>query len=258
MKFNYELSDKVKVFLENANMEEISIGCSDSQVIKIEKNLNYYFLKIAKQGLLTSEYQKLKWLDGKLPVPKIILYDIFNNTEFLITEAINGEMMCSPKYVSNPTRSLDVIALAFEKIFEVDIKDCPFDVSIDYKLSIVKNNVYNGLVKNSDLKEETLKKFGNVENVITYLINNKFICEPCFSHGDTSLPNIFSDDFHFTGFIDVGECGIADKWFDLAICEKSIIRNYGKEYVSSFYDKLKINPDREKIDYYLLMMELYL
>ena len=72
------------------------------------------------------------------------------------------------------------------------------------------------------------------------------------------MPNIFALKDKFVGFIDVGECGIADKWFDLAICEKSIRRNYGEEYIRQFYNELNIVPDREKIDYYLLMMELYL
>ena len=70
--------------------------------------------------------------------------------------------------------------------------------------------------------------------------------------------NVFAKDNHFSGFIDVGECGIADRWFDLAICEKSIKRNYGEEYIPIFYQALGIVPDRFKIAYYLLMMELYL
>ena len=97
-----------------------------------------------------------------------------------------------------------------------------------------------------------------MENVLEFLKSNKFNDEICFSHGDTSLPNIFASQDKFTGFIDVGECGLADKWFDLAICEKSIKRNYGEKYIDEFYKELNIIPEREKIDYYLLMMELYL
>ena len=88
--------------------------------------------------------------------------------------------------------------------------------------------------------------------------NNRFPEELVFSHGDTSLPNIFALKDKFSGFIDVGESGIADKWFDLAICEKSILRNYGQEYVNKFYEVLNIKRDDFKITYYLLMMELYL
>ncbi len=133
-----------------------------------------------------------------------------------------------------------------------------FNVSIDYKLALVENNVNNNLIRVEDLKEETLKKFGSLENIIKFLKDNKFNDDYCFSHGDTSLPNIFASKNEFVGFIDVGECGIADKWFDLAICEKSIKRNYGEQYISKFYEELNIIPERDKIDYYLLMIELYL
>ena len=53
MKFKYNLSNIVIDFIANAKINEISIGCSDSQVVRIEKKNNVYFLKIAKKGLLT-------------------------------------------------------------------------------------------------------------------------------------------------------------------------------------------------------------
>lgn len=258
MNFNYKLSDKILHFIKDAKLEEISIGCSDSQVFKIEKNNKTSFMKISSRGNLTSEYEKLKWLQGKLSVPKIVLYDCTEDTEYLITEAIGGEMICSEYYLNNPDIGISVIIEAFKQINDVDIKDCPFNTSIDYKLELVENNVKNNLIRIEDLREETLKKFGSLENIVKFLKDNKFNDEYCFSHGDVSLPNIFAIDNKFVGFIDVGECGIADKWFDLAICEKSIRRNYGEKYISKFYKELNIIPDRDKIDYYLLMMELYL
>lgn len=258
MNFKYELTDKVKKFINDAELSEINIGCSDSQVIKILKEGKNYFLKIAKKGLLTQEFKALQWLNGKLEVPEVILFDYTEETEYLITRAILGEMVCSEFYIKNPHDALKVIRTAFKKIYSVDISNCPFDVSNKYKLSLIENNVKKGLVKTENLQEETLKRFGSVENLLKYLIDNQFEEELCFSHGDTSLPNIFALDSKFSGFIDVGECGIADKWFDLAICEKSIKRNFGEEYISEFYKTLGIIPDRTKINYYLLMMELYL
>ena len=255
--FKYKLIDKVEKFIENSSLEEINIGCSDSQVIKVIKDESIYYLKIAKKGMLIQEYNALIWLNGKLSVPEVILFDNKSNNEFLITKAIPGEMVCSSYYIANPDKAIRIIKEAFLNLYKVDISDCPFDVSNHYKLKLVEENVKSGGVKNDDLKKETLEKFGNVENVLQYLKDNQFKEELCFSHGDTSLPNIFSLNDNFSGFIDVGECGIADKWFDLAICEKSIRRNFGEEYITKFYDELNIKPNREKIDYYLLMMELY-
>ena len=258
MAFKYSLTDQVSQFIKNAEISEIGIGCSDSQVFKIVKGENIFFLKMASKGLLTSEYQKLNWLSGKLCVPKIVLYDSTDDTEYLITESVKGEMICSEYYENNPEDGIKVIAEAFKQIYSVSISDCPFDVSIDYKLALVENNVNNNLIHEADIPEEVSKRFGSITNILKYLKENKFTEEPCFSHGDTSLPNIFGTKDKFEGFIDVGECGIADKWFDLAICEKSIIRNYGEKYISKFYEALDVVPDRNKIDYYLLIMQLYL
>ena len=258
MKFNYKLSDKIKKFIENSDLEEINIGCSDSQVIRINDNDKIYYLKIAKKGLLSSEHDKLVWLEKRLNVPKVILYDVSDEIEYLITSSCNGKMVCNDYYIKNPEIGIKVIAQAFNKIYSVDISDCPFDVGIQYKLSLVEKNINDDLIKLEDIKETTIKRFGSLDNILSFLKENKFECKKCFSHGDTSLPNIFAIENQFEGFIDVGECGIADKWFDLAICEKSIRRNYGEEYILRLYDELNIIPDREKIDYYLLMMELYL
>lgn len=256
--FNYTLTDKVKKFLENATLENINIGCSNSQVVKVEKNEKKYFLKVADKGLLTREYNALKWLDGKLSVPRVFMYEVTDNTEYLITESMSGEMICSEKNLKRPDVALKYLKDALERLYLVDIGTCPFDVSLKYKLSLVEKNVIEGLIKDEDLKPETLKKFGSTYNLLKYLQENRFDEDLCFSHGDTSLPNVFVNDTGFTGFIDVGECGVADKWFDLAICEKSIKRNFGEEYINKFYETLGIIPDRKKLDYYLLMMELYL
>lgn len=254
----YNVSKKISEFMANAKLSDIKIGCSDSQVIRIEKENKVFFLKIAKFGSLTSEYEKLLWLEGKLDVPHVILYDVCNALEYLVTSACEGEMVCSDNFISNPDLGIKVISEAFKEISKVSISDCPFDVDINYKLKLIEKNVKKSLIKNEDLSSEILKKYGSVEKVLKYLKENKFETERCFSHGDTSLPNIFANNKHFSGFIDVGECGICDKWFDLAICEKSIIKNYGVKYVDKFYQSLNVIPDRDKINYYLLMMELYL
>ena len=74
MDFKYKLTKKVEDFISNTSLKEIGIGCSDSQVIQIIKDDQIYYLKIAKKGLLTQEYNALKWLDGKLSVPEIVFF----------------------------------------------------------------------------------------------------------------------------------------------------------------------------------------
>ena len=59
-------------------------------------------------------------------------------------------------------------------------------------------NVKNGLIKYDDLSEDVKEKFKTLEEIVAYLYNNKFEEELSFSHGDTSLSNIFCKYGKFT------------------------------------------------------------
>ena len=55
MNFNYKLSDKVLAFIEKSDLEEISIGCSDSQVFRIKNKKgaeNLHLVTIFSKKLL--------------------------------------------------------------------------------------------------------------------------------------------------------------------------------------------------------------
>ena len=260
MDIKYELTNKIKEFLENALLTEISIGCSDSKVIKIEKQDNIYYLKIAQKGILTIEYEKLIWLNGKLVVPEVIMYEIEDNIEYIITKSLEGEMLCSNYYLkdNNWKLGIPIIIESLKELYKIDISTCPYNVSSDYKLELVKNNIDNNLIDINNISSEVIEKFKTPENIYNYLKENKIEEELTFTHGDISLPNIFAHKNKFSGFIDIGECGIADKWFDLAILTKTLKRNYGEESIDILFKELGIEKDNKKINYYLLLMELYL
>ena len=68
------------------------------------------------------------------------------------------------------------------------------------------------------------------------------------------------------GFIDLGDCGIGDKWRDIALLYRSLKHNFdgtygGKDYPDfhpdRLFDAMGIEPDREKLDYYILLDELF-
>lgn len=102
--------------------------------------------------------------------------------------------------------------------------------------------------------------------LLQWLYDNQPKEEPVLSHGDFCLPNIFGTGTQITGYIDLGMTGIADRWCDIAICHRSLSHNYAGRYgnkVYSGYDdmllfkELGIEPDWEKIRYYILLDELF-
>lgn len=84
--------------------------------------------------------------------------------------------------------------------------------------------------------------------------------------GDFCLPNIFFDNDNISGYIDLGKTGIADKWCDIALCYRSLSDNYAGRYnghaysgvdASLLFQKIGVEPDWEKIRYYILLDELF-
>jgi aminoglycoside phosphotransferase len=258
MELKFKLTKFIEDFIKDAILQEIGIGCSDSQIVKIIKKSGTYFLKVSENKNIKTEHMKLQWLQGKLQVPKIISYEEKDFVNYLLTEDVGGEMVCTDFYIKNYRQGLDIIIEAFRVLKNIDVSDCPFNVGLDYKLNLIKNNIDNNLLDVKNINSDILVKYGSIEGIYEHLILNKPEEELIFSHGDTSLPNIFAKDDRLIGFIDVAECGIADFWFDVAITAKSIKRNYGGEAVQSFYKMINREIKYENIEYYMIMMNLYL
>lgn len=245
-------------FSKNATLQQISIGCSGDNVTKIIKQDGIYFLKYSTNKQIQTEYKKLKWLQERLLVPEIISYEEQNDAYFLLTRALSGEMICTRQYMENWQTGLNIIQQAFDTLWNVDIADCPFDERIEQKLKHVKYKLDNNLVNPADIKPEFLEKHGGIDGMYKYLFENRPKENLCFSHGDTSLPNIFGNADKLTGFIDVSDCGVADVWFDIAVSAKSIKRNYGNQAVQPFYDFIKNKIGKlnyDAVEYYITLVE---
>lgn len=253
-----KLTKYLQEFTSGAKIEEINIGCSNTNVYKIEKAGKSYFLKVGTKPALTKEYASLIWLDGKLSVPKCLYFCNDGEKEYLLTSEMAGEMSCSDDNYDRPEATIKLLAKAIKELQKVNILECPFRSDLTYKLGLAEYNVTNNLLKDAP-SSEIGRKLQEYDKILDYLKNNKFEEELVFSHGDTSLPNIFLSDNKVSGFIDVGECGVADKWFDIAICYKSIKRNFPDraDLLELFLNELgeKYSP---KIDYYITLMDLYL
>lgn len=78
------------------------------------------------------------------------------------------------------------------------------------------------------------------------------------THGDACLPNFMADGPKFSGYIDCGRLGVADRHQDIALACGSIEYNFGEELVAEF---LKVygdfEPQAEKMAYYQLLDEFF-
>lgn len=246
-------SNRLNEFLKTAtSIEKITIGCSGKKVYKIRKKSKVFYLKVANH--LSKESISLDYLEDKIMVPEKVFYEKYNGMSYLLTKSLNGIMLCDDYFDDHVMEGIDIIVEAFNALYNIDYSDCVIDETIPVKIKRIEENI--GLIKEEDIKKEILDRFHTKQAILKYLKGNMPKQIIGFTHGDMSLPNIYACNGHFSGLLDTEDAGLSDIYYDLVVCEMSIERNYGKEYVDVFYEKLGIEKDEFKSDYYRILLSL--
>ena len=253
------LPEEIRNHIDGREYTIDDIGKSGSKILIFDD----FVLKITdKSSDDRNAVEMMCWLEGKLPVPKVISFVEDDHQRYLLMTRIKGKMSCDKYYMEHPNELIPILAKSIKMLWKIDIKD------LDNELPRAEFRVDNGLVDISDAEPDTFGENGRFENpreLLTWLQDNRPPYEPVLSHGDLCLPNILIDNGDISGFIDMGNCGIADKWEDIAMCYRSLNHNadgtYGKVYSGIdpdlLFKELGIEPDMEKIDYYILLDELF-
>ena len=246
-------SNRLNEFLKTAtSIEEITIGCSGKKVYKIRKKSKVFYLKVANH--LSRESISLDYLEDKVIVPEKVFYEKYNGMSYLLTKSLNGIMLCDDYFDDHIMEGIDIIVEAFNALYNIDYSDCVIDETIPVKIKRIEENI--GSIKEENIKKEILDRFHTKQAILKYLKGNMPKQIIGFTHGDMSLPNIYACNGHFSGLLDTEDAGLSDIYYDLVVCEMSIERNYGKEYVDVFYEKLGIEKDEFKSDYYRILLSL--
>lgn len=209
----------------------------------------------------------LKWLDGKVPAPRVIDSVEKDGFRWTLMTKVSGEMSCADVWREDPKRLVHVLAEAMKRLWTVDISDCPVDQSAEAKLRRARKIVEAGQVDMDLVDPETFGEngFHSPAALLSWLEEHKPEPDLVLSHGDYCLPNIFIEDWKFSAFLDLGRSGVGDRWNDIAICWRSLRDNFGGHYgeaVEGFdpdvlFEALGVEKDAEKLRYYLLMDELF-
>ena len=227
-------------------------------------------LKIQRQSFESeNEYKILRYLRGKLPVPEPIVYESDGGYSYLLMSKIGGKMLCDDEYMSDPELLLSLVSEGLSMLWSVDVSDCPCHNDLDVKLSLARYNVENDLVDMDNTEPDTFGEngFENPSELLKWLETHRPLEDLTLTHGDFCLPNLFAKDSSISGLIDWGRAGVADKWQDIAICYRSLKQNFGGRYNGGIpyrgyspemlFERLHIEPDNEKLRYYILLDELF-
>ena len=260
-----QLPEKIAKLISNEIYTTDKIGMSESSVLLFENKV----LKIQEYNKESeNEYHIMKWLQEKLPVPKVLAYEILNEKSYLLMSKSDGKMACEEEYMKNPSVQTKLLSSGLKMLWNIDISECPINWRLENKLTQASYNIKNGLVDLDNVEPDTFGEngFKDPTDLLQWLYENQPEEELVLSHGDYCLPNIFGIEDKITGYIDLGRTGIADKWCDIALCYRSLSHNYTGKYNQKQYlgyddlllfKMLYIEPDWKKIRYYILLDELF-
>ena len=259
------LPEKIQKLVADEVYETDDIGMSEASVLQYKDKI----LKVQEYNEESAnEYRMMLYLQGKLPVPAIHAHEITEGKSYLLMSKCEGQMACVHEYMTNPGMQCRLLANGLKSLWDIDISDCPSDQRLIHKLEQARHNIENNLVDLDNVEPDTFgeKGFKDPMDLLQWLYANMPKEELVLSHGDYCLPNIFGMEEAVTGYIDLGKTGIADKWCDIAICYRSLSHNYSGKYRGKAYSdyddmllfrELGIEPDWDKIHYYILLDELF-
>jgi len=255
------LPDELREKIWSSEWEQITIGESGAYtyLLKNEKYPKRY-LKISPCNLQLGterEAEMMNWLKGKLPVPEVLAFMSDSEYEYLLTSEIKGCWSFDKSLENDISSVVRLYAKGLKMIHSIDISECLFEQSLKSKLKEAEYRVANGLVDEEDFDESRLGR--KAADLFQELQNKKPDTEDLvFTHGDYCMPNILIYKGEIGGFIDWGRGGIADRYQDLALAERSLKYNFGEEWVPQLFEEYGLdNIDYSKIEYYKLLDEMF-
>ena len=221
-----------------------------------------------RSGEADNEAAVCRALAGLLPVPEILCYEIADGKAFCLMTRLPGRMLCSEELMRDPALVTRLVAEAIRLLQSVPT-DKLCGVTLDGKLRWAWRAVEQGLADMEHAEPETFGPggFAGPDALLLWLEGNRPAERPVLTHGDLCLPNILTDGRRVTGFVDCGRMGPGDPWQDLAIAWRSLRDNFAGCYDARLrrpdYDpeallrELGVEPDPERLRYYLLLDELF-
>jgi kanamycin kinase len=174
---------------------------------------------------LAHERDRLAWGVRFHPVPEVLEFARDETGELLVTRALDGEGAVTPRWLAEPRAAVRAIGEGLRALHEdLPVDDCPFD------WSVVTRSAGRDLASLGDAPP----------------VDRLVVC-----HGDPCAPNtIIGADGRWTGHVDLGALGLADRWADLAVASMSLGWNYGPGWEPEFFAAYGIAPDADRIRFY--------
>jgi kanamycin kinase len=205
---------------------------------------------------LAIEADRLLWAARFTPVPQVIEQGRDPSGSWLITEALPGERAGSELWKRKADIAVKAMGeglRAFHNSLPVD--ECPYSWSADDRLDNLRKRASLGLLNPTKwhAEHQGLSVADALDQVGTVPKPDRLVV----CHGDACAPNtLISEDGTWSGHVDLGRMGVADRWADLAVATWSTEWNYGLSWEGLLLASYGIGADEGRTRYYRLLWDL--
>ena len=218
------------------------------------------FLKLQPAGQypsLKDEAARARWAQHHVPVPEVVGHGSEVGTDWLVTTGLGGQDGAHPEQLQNPERLARALAQGLRRFHDdAPVVGCPFDSRLDTTLAHVRRRVAAGAIDPDRDFHPEFQHLAPSEALEILEVSRPSSEDLVVCHGDYCAPNVLIEDGQAVGYIDLGEVGVADRWWDLAAATWSITWNLGPGYEDLFLSEYGAEPDPGRREYYRLMYDL--
>lgn len=249
--------------------EPVDLGCSEAVVRRRSDGAAYAKTATGLRGVadLAAERDRVAWLTTTpIPGPQLLDWQQAGSCATLVTSAVRG-IPASAVPMDGARQVLPELASALAELHALPVGDCPFDHRLEVTCAAASTAVHLEEVDAADF--DTERRGRQPRELFVELLSAKkemadleagdlVVC-----HGDACLPNLLvdPDTLAFTGFIDLGRLGVADRHLDLALLHRSLEGGANPQFPAGSGDDalaaygLAANPSR--LAYYQLLDEFF-
>ena len=218
------------------------------------------FAKVATGGdrypTLRGEAERMVWAAPYLPVPEVVALEEHGSTTILLSEALPGRDATHDAWRSDLPALVRALGRGLRAFHDaVGDEWCPFRFDLARALAHVEERVRTGASHGTGFHQEhahltPAQALAELEATAPD-DEDLVVC-----HGDFCPPNALVQDWRVTGYVDLGELGAADRWWDVAVGAWSVCWNFGQELEPVFYESYGVDPDPERIRFFRLLYDL--
>lgn len=206
---------------------------------------------------LADERDRLVWARDRISVPEVLDFWTDDDTEWLLLMNIPGRSAATDEMKADASWVVALLAKGLRAFHDaLDPDDCPFDFRNDVAIAHVRARLEAGIFDRNYEFHDEFKHHSPAEAVARLEAIRPDDEDLVVCHGDYCFPNILIENRCITGYLDVGELGVADRWCDVAVGAWSTTWNVGQGYEDLFYESYGIEPDTQRIEYYRLLYSL--